>query len=67
MTSSSASDCPVFVPYDKPVSTWRTLSIGLNSAERDYVKFYLGLSSVERYEEIEGEIDSLLDIWRDYR
>mgnify|MGYP002378875767 CR=1 FL=1 len=58
---------PIFVPYDKPISIWKTLSTSLNSAERDYVKFYLGQALIEQCEEIESEIESLLDIWRDYR
>ncbi len=67
MNSLLTTDSSLFVPYDKPTSTWKTLLTSLNPAERDYVKFYLGQSLVEQCEEIEGEIDSLLDIWRDYR
>lgn len=64
MSSKTSS---VLIPYEKPVSTWKTLSDGLNTAERDYMKFYLGRALVEKYEEIEAEIESLLEIWRDYR
>ncbi len=67
MSSIPAIDSTLFVPYDKPISTWRTLSTILNPAERDYVKFYLGQALIEQCEEIESEIDSLLEIWRDYR
>ena len=67
MSSIRASDSSVFVPYEKPVSTWKTLTTGLKTAECEYVKFYLGQALVEKYEEIEGEVDSLLEIWRDYR
>jgi hypothetical protein len=67
MSSISAIDSALFVPYDKPLSTWKTLSTNLNPAECDYVKFYLGQSLIEQCEEIEGEIDNLLEIWRDYR
>ncbi len=67
MNSISTTDSSLFTPYDKPTSTWKTLLTSLNPAERDYVKFYLGQALVEQCEEIEAEIDSLLDIWRDYR
>lgn len=67
MSAMSASHSSVLVPYEKPVSTWKTLTNGLNAAECEYVKFYLGQSLIEKYVEIEGEVDSLLDIWRDYR
>ncbi|UJR27009.1 hypothetical protein I4U23_008314 [Adineta vaga] len=67
MSSLSTTDSSLFVPYDKPTSTWKILLTNLNPAERDYVKFYLGQVLIEQCEEIEGEIDSLLDIWRDYR
>lgn len=67
MSSISTSDSTLFVPYDKPISTWKTLSTSLNPAERDYVKFYLGQALIEQCEEIEGEIENLLEIWRDYR
>ena len=63
----SGHDSSVFVPYEKPISTWNTLVESLNVAERDYMKTYLGQSLIERYQEIESEIDSLLEIWRDYR
>ncbi|CAF4234090.1 unnamed protein product [Rotaria sp. Silwood2] len=56
-----------YIPYDKPISTWKTLLTSLNPAERDYVKSYLGQALIEQCEEIENEIDSLLDIWREYR
>jgi hypothetical protein len=67
MNSTSTIDSALFVPYDKPISIWKTLSTSLNPAERDYVRFYLGQALIEQSEEIEGEIDSLLEIWRDYR
>jgi hypothetical protein len=67
MSSISGIDSSLFIPYDKPTSTWKTLCTGFNSAERDYVKFYLGQALIGKCEEIEEEIDSLLDIWRDYR
>lgn len=67
MISISAIDSSLYVPYEKPISTWKTLLTNLNPAERDYVKFYLGQALIEKCEEIEGEIDSLLEIWRDYR
>jgi hypothetical protein len=67
MSSISKINSSLFVPYDKPISTWKTVSTSLNSAERDYVKFYLGQALIEKCEGIEGEIDSLLEIWRDYR
>ncbi|CAF0736376.1 unnamed protein product [Adineta ricciae] len=60
-------DSSVFVPYDKPISTWKSLLTSLSSAECDFVKLYLGQALIEQCEEIEGEIDSLLEIWRDYR
>jgi hypothetical protein len=67
MSAMSASHSSVFVPYEKPVSTWKTLTNGLKTAECEYVKFYLGQSLIDKYEEIEAEVDGLLDIWRDYR
>jgi hypothetical protein len=67
MSAKSTTDTALFVPYDKPLSIWKTLSINLNPAECDYVKFYLGQALIEQCEEIEGEIDNLLEIWRDYR
>jgi hypothetical protein len=67
MSSKTKTNSPLFVPYDKPPSTWKTLSTSLKPAERDYVKSYLGHALVEQCEEIEGEIDNLLEIWRDYR
>lgn len=67
MNTTSTNDSALFVPYDKPISTWRTLSTNLNPAERDYVKSYLGQALIQQCEEIEGEIDNLLEIWRDYR
>ncbi|CAF3432089.1 unnamed protein product [Rotaria sp. Silwood1] len=66
-TNSCSSSSSLYIPYDKPVSTWKTLSTSLNPAECDYVKFYLGQALIEQCEEIENEIDSLLDIWREYR
>ncbi|CAF0822110.1 unnamed protein product [Didymodactylos carnosus] len=36
-------------------------------SEREYCKYTLGHALVEQCEEIEQEIESLLDIWRDYR
>ena len=67
MSAKSTTNPALFVPYDKPLSTWKKLSDTLNPAECDYVKFYLGQVLIEQCEEIEGEIDSLLEIWRDYR
>ena len=67
MSSIPVIDSAIFVPYDKPLSTWKALSTSLNPAERDYVKFYLGSTLIEQCEEIEGEIENLLEIWRDYR
>ena len=67
MNSISPTGSPLYIPYEKPISTWKTLSLSFNSAECDYVKFYLGQALVEQCEEVEEEIDSLLDIWRDYR
>jgi hypothetical protein len=67
MSSMSTNDACILVPYERPVSMWKTLTDGLSVAERDYVKIYLGQSLIEQYEEIEGEVENLLDIWRDYR
>jgi len=67
MSSKSVFNSPVFIPYNKPISTWTTLSTSLKPAERDYVKSYLGQALVEQCEEIEQEIDNLLEIWREYR
>lgn len=67
MNSKKINHPTEIIPYEKPISTWKILSDGLNGAERDYMKFYLGQTLIEKYEEIEAEIESLLDIWRDYR
>jgi hypothetical protein len=67
MSAKSTTNSALFVPYDKFLSTWKKLSTSLKPAECDYVKFYLGQALIEQCEEIEGEIDNLLEIWRDYR
>jgi hypothetical protein len=67
MSSKSVIDSSLFVPYNKPLSTWKTIATSLNPTECDYVKFYLGQALVEQCEEIEGEVDNLLEIWREYR
>ncbi|CAF0790919.1 unnamed protein product [Didymodactylos carnosus] len=56
-----------FLPYDKPKCLWKTISDTLLASEREYCKYTLGHALVEQCEEIEQEIESLLDIWRDYR
>lgn len=67
MSSLSAKNSSLFIPYEKPLSTWKAIATSLNPTELDYVKSYLGQALIEQSEEMENEIDNLLDIWRDYR
>lgn len=67
MNSNDLNETSVYLPYEKPISTWNKLCEDLNEVERDFLKIYLGRPLISRYEQIESEIDNLLEIWREYR
>jgi hypothetical protein len=58
------SEC---VPYEPPESLWQLIRSVANERELDVMKRVIGESLVETSLDLHGEIDTLLEIWRDYR
>jgi hypothetical protein len=54
-------------PYEPPESLWQLIKSVANERELDVIKSIIGASLVETSIDLHNEIDSLLEIWRDYR
>lgn len=54
-------------PYEPPDSLWQLIKSIANERELDVIKSRIGESLVETSIDLHNEIDSLLEIWRDYR
>lgn len=54
-------------PYQPPDSLWQLIKSLANEKELDVIKSVIGESLVETSIDLHNEIDSLLEIWRDYR
>lgn len=54
-------------PYQPPDSLWQFIKSLANEKELDVIKSVIGESLVETSIDLHNEIDSLLEIWRDYR
>ena len=56
-----------YEPYEKPESLWQLIRSVVNENELDVIKREISDSLVDTNTELHAEIDSLLDIWREYR
>lgn len=56
-----------YEPYQPPESLWQFIKSIANEKELDVIKNIIGESLVEMSLDLHNEIDSLLEIWRDYR
>jgi hypothetical protein len=56
-----------FEPYEAPDSLWSLIKQYVNESEVDDIKSVIGESLVDQTIELHTEIETLLDIWRDYR
>ena len=54
-------------PYEPPESLWQLVKSVANERELDVIKRVIGESLVETSLDLHAEIDTLLEIWRDYR
>jgi hypothetical protein len=54
-------------PYEPPESLWQLVQAVANERELDVIKRVVGESLVETSLDLHAEIDTLLEIWRDYR
>jgi hypothetical protein len=54
-------------PYEPPESLWQLIKSVANERELDTIKSIIGESLIENSIDLHNEIDSLLEIWRDYR
>ena len=54
-------------PYAPPESLWQLIKSVANERELDTIKSIIGESLIENNIDLHNEIDSLLEIWRDYR
>lgn len=54
-------------PYEPPESLWQFIKSVANERELDVIKSQIGESLVETSLDLHNEIDTLLEIWRDYR
>ncbi len=54
-------------PYEPPESLWQLIKSIANEKELDVIKSILGQSVIETSIDLHNEIDTLLEIWRDYR
>ncbi len=54
-------------PYEPPESLWQLIRSVANERELDVIKRVIGESLIETSLDLHGEIDTLLEIWRDYR
>jgi hypothetical protein len=62
----TASDVK-YEPYEPPESLWQLIKSIANQNELDVIKSIIGESLVETTLDLHNEIDTLLEIWRDYR
>lgn len=53
--------------YEPPLSLWNLVEQHVSPYEQTEIKNMLGESLVDQTLELHGEIDTLLEIWRDYR
>ena len=53
--------------YEPPESLWQLITENVNESELDAIKAAIGESLVDTSIELHSEIETLLDIWRDYR
>lgn len=56
-----------YEPYQPPESLWQFIKSIANDKELDLLKRIIGESLVETSIDLHNEIDTLLEIWRDYR
>ena len=54
-------------PYEPPESLWQLIKSVANERELDVIKSIIGESVIETCIDLHNEIDTLLEIWRDYR
>ena len=54
-------------PYEPPECLWQLIKSVANEKELDVIKSIIGESLVETSIDLHHEVDSLLEIWRDYR
>ena len=54
-------------PYEPPDSLWQLIKSSANENELDLIKRVIGESLVETSLDLHNEVDTLLEIWRDYR
>lgn len=54
-------------PYSPPESLWQLIKAVAEDTEQDAIKSRIGTSLIETNIDLHNEIDSLLEIWRDYR
>jgi hypothetical protein len=54
-------------PYEPPESLWQLIKSVAEERELDSIKSIIGESLIETSIDLHNEIDSLLEIWRDYR
>ena len=53
--------------YEPPDSLWQLIKSSANENELDLIKRIIGESLVETSLDLHNEVDTLLEIWRDYR
>jgi hypothetical protein len=63
----STKNSNVLQPYEVPDSLWSLIKQYVNESEIDDVKSAIGESLVDTTIELHNEIETLLEIWRDYR
>ena len=54
-------------PYEPPESLWQLIKSIANERELDVIKSIIGQAVIETSIDLHNEIDTLLEIWRDYR
>ncbi len=67
LTTSSTHFQSNAEPYVPPESLWQLIKSVANERELDTIKSIIGESLIENSIDLHNEIDSLLEIWRDYR
>ncbi|XP_072046071.1 coiled-coil domain-containing protein 24-like [Amphiura filiformis] len=53
--------------YEPPQSLWKLVEENVSPGEREEIRDILGMSLVEESLDLQSEVSTLLDIWRDYR
>ncbi|XP_060596231.1 uncharacterized protein LOC132750299 [Ruditapes philippinarum] len=53
--------------YQPPISLWKLVKQYVPDHEREEIKSMLGESLIDQSQELHQEIETLLEIWRDYR